>query len=448
LLNFGWASLFGQFPGSNSVELATITFDIDPSSTDYAQLNVVEKSKDAGFIFDGQSQQIALVHSSGLDPVVQETMDSQLSIDSATGAVTLSGTADYDVVPSYNFTVTAENGAVNVSQDVGLLVADYLVSSEKDSYTGTDEADVFALYDGSALVNSGSGNDIFVLVPPTNEESQQPDEAVLEIVDTVINVPDQVANTQHVYISNSQISEDGSQVEVTYSYQSDDANTTGVGMSVNFDSSILSLSEVSNVYGGAIASGQQSVDSSNSDFDASTDQLLNFGWASLFGQFPGSNSVELATITFDIDPSSTDYAQLNVVEKSKDAGFIFDGQSQQITLVESSSGSSDLHTLVDFESGVDSIDMTAALASVGYTSDNLSKLSNAEMPEDILDLISGSDGTLDNLFGGTFDGASNILTLFADTKPDEGVTEVEVLQVKLGDDSTIDEDDITVSFIV
>jgi hypothetical protein len=52
------------------------------------------------------------------------------------------------------------------------------------------------------------------------------------------------------------------------------------------------------------------------------------------------------------------------------------------------------------------------------------------------------------LFGGTFDGASNILTLFADTKPDEGVTEVEVLQVKLGDDSTIDEDDITVSFIV
>ena len=107
-----------------------------------------------------------------------------------------------------------------------------------------------------------------------------------------------------------------------------------------------------------------------------------------------------------------------------------------------------IHTLVDFESGVDSIDMTAALASVGYTGDNLARLSSDNIPTDILDLISGSDSSLDNLFGGTFDDTSKVLTLFADTNPDQGATEVEALQVKLGDDSSLDEDDdITVDFI-
>ena len=46
------------------------------------------------------------------------------------------------------------------------------------------------------------------------------------------------------------------------------------------------------------------------------------------------------------------------------------------------------------------------------------------------------------------DDASKVLTLFADTNPDQDGTEVEALQVKLGDDSSIDEDDdITVDFI-
>ena len=434
-LAFGWASLFGGWPGSTTAELATITFDVAEGATGSTGLNIVQTSTAAGYSFDGQSHDVVI--SSESDSGATETMTSQLSIDSETGAVTLSGDANYDVVPSYNFTVTAENGAVSVSQDVGLLVADFLVSSAQDSYTGTEEADVFALFDGSALVTSGSGNDVFVLVPPSNEESEQPDDTVSEVFDTVISVPDQELNTQHVYISNSQISEDGSQVEVTYSYQSDDTTTTGVGFTVDFDNSLLSLNQVNNVFVGAIADGDLNDDGNS----------LAFGWASLFGAFPGSSPVDLATIVFDIDPSATDYAQLNVVETSSAAGFSFDGQSQQIALVEGSSGSSDLHTLVDFESGVDSIDMTAALASLGYTDENLNKLSDAEMPEDILDLISGNDSSLDNLFGGTYDDASNTLTLFADTNPEQGATEMEALQVKLGDDATIDEDDITVSFI-
>ena len=62
---------------------------------------------------------------------------------------------------------------------------------------------------------------------------------------------------------------------------------------------MLSVKEVTNVYDGAIASG--TVTNENDDSDDGnelTDQFLAFGWASLFGQFPGSQTVELATITF------------------------------------------------------------------------------------------------------------------------------------------------------
>jgi len=107
--------------------------------------------------------------------------------------------------------------------------------------------------------------------------------------------------------------------------------------------------------------------------------------------------------------------------------------------------SSDMHTLVDFESGVDSIDLSAILAAVGYTESNLTQY--ADMSADVLDLINADDSSLDNMFGGSLDDTSNVLTLFADTNPEAGETQLDTLQVELDDSSVIDKDDITVSFI-
>ena len=53
--------MFGQFPGSNEAELATVTFDIAEGATGYADLTFEATSSAAGFSFDGQSQQIAIV---------------------------------------------------------------------------------------------------------------------------------------------------------------------------------------------------------------------------------------------------------------------------------------------------------------------------------------------------------------------------------------------------
>jgi hypothetical protein len=270
--------LFGGWPGSNSVDLATITFDVAEGATGSTGLNIVRKSTTAGYGFEGQSHEVVI--SAEATPTETETMASQLSIDSVTGVVTLAGEADYQTVSDYNFTVTADNGTESADKTVGLIVADQLVSSNSNVYTGTDEADVFALTDGSAEITSGAGADIFVIAPP----SQEPDD------------------------------------------------------------------------------------------------------------------------------------------------------------------SSAMHKIVDFETGVDSIDLSAALAAVGYTSEsNLTQL--VEIPDNILDLIDTDDNSLDNQFGASFDDASNVLTLFADTVADAGVTQVDAIQIELGDSSVIDKDDITVSFI-
>lgn len=95
-------------------------------------------------------------------------------------------------------------------------------------------------------------------------------------------------NQQAVYVASSTIV--GSQKVVTIGYASDEPNLSGIGFELNFDSSKLSLFDVSNVFPGAITAGEVYDDG----------DTLSFSWASVFGQFPGANEVNLATLTFDI----------------------------------------------------------------------------------------------------------------------------------------------------
>ena len=106
------------------------------------------------------------------------------------------------------------------------------------------------------------------------------------------------------------------QLALTIAYQADVANTTGIGFSVDFDSSVLSLSSVSDVFAGAIASGEANAEGNS----------LDFGWASLFTQFPGSTNADLAVITFDVLDSSS-APSITITPNSSAAGFDFDGSS-------------------------------------------------------------------------------------------------------------------------
>jgi hypothetical protein len=49
------------------------------------------------------------------------------------------------------------------------------------------------------------------------------------------------------------------------------------------------------------------------------------------------------------------------------------------------------------------------------------------------------------MFGASFDDANNLLTLFADTNPEQGMAQVDFYQIELGEDSAFEDDDITVN---
>ena len=130
-LSFGFASLFASFPGSNEADLAKITFDIDPSATDYAQLDLVGSSNAAGFEFDLQSQQIAVVATGDSS----EAAESEFSINSETGEVTLNANPDFESQFIYSFEITSDRG--RSSQELVFIINTDEASPIFDQYTVT-----------------------------------------------------------------------------------------------------------------------------------------------------------------------------------------------------------------------------------------------------------------------------------------------------------------------
>ena len=208
-----------------------------------------------------------------------------------------------------------------------------------------------------ATVDGGPSDAVYTLVDNTDygDQADQPDQA-----ETVINVPAPAASTQQVYVSSSTTSEDGTQETVVISYNSDSAATTGLGLDIHFDSSKVSASDITALVGtDLLVNGSIKSDDSDLDGDASTDQIVSFGWASLFGNWPGSESADLAEITFDIAEGAEGTFDLNFTASSTAAGYTFVGQNQEIAIqtvvqppltIDSATGDVTLNVNPDFES--------------------------------------------------------------------------------------------------
>ena len=202
-----------------------------------------------------------------------------------------------------------------------------------NGWPGSTEADLATITfsnNGDSSVNTAPS---ITFVSSSAGYEQQVVNPVISIIDDAsedtsdnssdIVVPELQAQTQHIYISESTMSEDGTQVTVKLSYLADDPTLTGVGFNLNFDSNVLSLDSVSGVASGSVASG-----SLNSDGDG-----LTFAWADPFGgSWPGSSEAELATVTFNIAEGATGSTALDIVKTSNAAGFSFDGQSHDVVI--------------------------------------------------------------------------------------------------------------------
>jgi hypothetical protein len=282
--------------------------------------------------------------------------DSQIAEDGQTVDVTLSYKSDNPETTGVGFSLNYDSATIG-SPVVSNLFAGADVA-------GTQSAD-------TSDTDTDSTTDQLLNFSWSSSESETDPEPV----ESVVTVPTLVSGTQHVYVSESTKSADGSQVTLTLTYLADSASTTGVGLSVNFDSSVLSVSEVSNVFAQSIASGQQSADSNDTDSDASTDQLLNFGWASLFGGWPGSATVALATVTFDIAADATGSSAVNIIKTSSAAGYAFAGQTHEVAI--SAAPAAPAATFPgSLEATLATVTFTVSEGSYGYTDLNIVETSS------------------------------------------------------------------------
>jgi hypothetical protein len=263
--------------------------------------------------------------------ILSDSSDPALSIDSVTGEVTLSTDPNHEVQPSYNFAVIATDAAGNVSeaQSVTLDIND--LDDTAPSITSGDTG-------SSVDENSGAGQVIYTAIAvdstdvvdtPTADNSNDTGSAV-----STVTVPDLVEATQHVYVSSSTKSEDGTQETIVISYNAEDTTTTGLGIRVHFDSSAININGISDIFQNGLlsASSDPDADDDNRDGDTNTDQFVTFAWVSMFSSWPNSAPVDLATITFDVDEDATGTSAINFTASSNASGFDFDGQTHNLAL--------------------------------------------------------------------------------------------------------------------
>ena len=296
--------------------------------------------------------------SNGVTFSLSDDSDSALSIDASTGEVSLTTAPDFETQSQYSFTVIASDGVNAEAQQTVTLdinnvdeVAPVITSdsgSSIDENTGAGQVIYTATSDDSADI---SGGVTYSLVDGTSYGNDDSDG---EPVDTgplasEVSIPELVAATQHVYVSSSTKSEDGTQETLVVSYNADDTTSTGLGLRIHFDSSQLTVANLEGVLSqdNIFANSTAQADTDNADNDASTDMYIDMAWASLFGQWPGSAPTDLATLTFDIVEGASGSSAINFTASSNASGFAFEGQTHSVAISDESENESEIESVVD-----------------------------------------------------------------------------------------------------
>jgi hypothetical protein len=123
-----------------------------------------------------------------------------------------------------------------------------------------------------------------------------------------LDVVDGQTNYQTVY--DDCIVWTGSLGSVNVKYNSDDSELTGLGLRIHFDSSSMEFINSSDIFTKDLIGTPGSLTNDDDDLDqnASTDKFLIAAWASLAGDWPGQNYIDLVTLNFQrIDGGSANY---------------------------------------------------------------------------------------------------------------------------------------------
>lgn len=107
-------------------------------------------------------------------------------------------------------------------------------------------------------------------------------------------------------------------------YQSSHAETTGIGFRVHYDSSSIRPINITQYPVDAIVNTTPNIvmaDADNRDNNPATDAFLPFAWASIYGQWPQTNELNLASIEFEKVSGGSNNYTVNYSAVSVPAGF-------------------------------------------------------------------------------------------------------------------------------
>ena len=131
----------------------------------------------------------------------------------------------------------------------------------------------------------------------------------------------------------------GQSTELTVSYTATDSSgadaaTTGLGLQLHFDSSVVEMGDLANLLEEGASGNQIKDDTNNDDDDPSTDKFLLTTWFDFGGDWPDGETLPVTLYTVPLTAiSGFNGSTLNFAYSSKAAGFTFSGDSVSINKI-------------------------------------------------------------------------------------------------------------------
>jgi hypothetical protein len=319
-ITVGWASLAGNWPDTDlPSELLNVLFDVAADAEGDAAVGFSSTSTPVGYEFAGEGYDI-------------EIITSPLEINSATGEVTLIDNPDFETQESYNFTVTATDASGNaVDQAVALSV------------NNLDEAAPVINSADSVTIDEGTGAGQVIYTATADDSADTSDGVSYSLVDSSVYTAtstnaDAPVDTQLVSVGSYTAPDANGQIAVTVNYNSDDNQLSGLGLRIHYDSSVLSVADITNVLAQDLIYTDSAAETDADDLDAnaSTDAYVTVGWASVGGDWPNTDLPdELLTILFDVAADASGSAAVGFSSTGTPVGYDFSGNGYALELIES-----------------------------------------------------------------------------------------------------------------
>ena len=198
-----------------------------------------------------------------------------------------------------------------------------------------DDSDAFPL-DASEIIDTdsdGIGN---------NADTDDDGDGIADSEDQQPLTPSSNLPLQSLFVVDEPLGIRGQDVTLSIGYETSDGNNSlpGIGFRIHYDSSVLQFVEALDVLPNDLITGGDSALPDDADYDNNpdTDQFISVAWASLFGNWPGTElPVNIASLKFSVPTHvAVDGAEITLIGFSKisnSQGYTFSAQAYQMPIV-------------------------------------------------------------------------------------------------------------------